>query len=158
MADYSVTAASVLASPSAKFLPQGVNVLATITPGSGTSARQNVNTAGTTITAGQPVYQDPTDYRFYPADANGAFPLYDVVGIAVNNCAIGQPVSVVFEDDAFTPGCTMAVGDIICLSAAVGKICPSSDNASGMFVADLGVAITTTTMKLRINKAGVVKA
>lgn len=153
MADYSVTAASVIASPSATYFAPNVLTQPTLS----TSARPNVNTAGTTITAGQPVYQDPTTMQFSPADANAASPLYDVVGIAMNNAALGQPLIIVTADPQFTPGCTLAIGDIMILSGTLGRVCPSADAASGWFVATLGVAYSTTQMKLQINKSGVAK-
>lgn len=112
--------------------------------------------AGATITAGVPVYQG-TDDLFYPADANGADPLYKVVGIAENGASANQPVSIVVEDPQFTPGCTLAVGDTIILSGDVGRICVDSEKVAGWFVSTLGVAYSITQMGLKIVRADVVK-
>lgn len=150
--DYTVTAASVLASSSAiRFEPNSLVGLAT-------GARPNINVAGAAITAGQPIAQDPATSLFYPADANGADPLYKVIGIAENAAAIGQPVSIVTEDPYFTPGCPMLVGDIIVLSATAGRVCPATDIASGWFAAFLMVAYSTTQAKLKIVRVDVAKA
>lgn len=154
MGDYSVTAASVLASPFAKRV--GNNLAAPVSA-LAVSARPGVNTAGATITAGQPVYQG-TDYAYYPADANGASPLYEVAGIAENSAAAGQPVSVVYEDPYFTPGITMAIGDIIILSVNAGGLCPAADLASGSFPVVLMVAYSTTQARLKLILGGVAKA
>lgn len=156
MADYPQTASLVLASTSAKrFQPTFM-----VAPVSGlsTSARPSMNAAGAVITAGQPVYQDPTTLAFYPCDANGADPLYKVLGFAENSAAIGQPVSIVTEDPYFTPGCTMVIGDIIIVSGTVGRICEAGDKANGWFVSILGVAYSTTQMNLKIIRSDVAKA
>lgn len=153
--DYVVTATSVLASPSARRVAPGIIIPVSA---SATSARPNINAAGATITAGQPIYQDPTSLAYFPADANGASPLYDVIGIAENSAAIGQPVSIVDYDPYFTPGCTMAIGDIIILSGTAGGIAPAADLASGWFPVVLMVAYSATQARLSLIKGGVAKA
>lgn len=152
MADYSVTAANVLASSSAsRFEPNS-------TIGLATGARPHINVAGAAITAGQPVCQDPATSFFYPADANGADPLYKVIGIAENSAGAGQPVSIVTEDPFFTPGCTMLIGDVIIVSGTVGRICEAADKASTWCTSVLGAAYSTTQMKLKIIRTDVPKA
>ena len=116
----------------------------------------NICIAGAAILAGQPVYQF-TDGLFYLADANGADPLYKVVGLAENNAGIGQPVSIVIKDPGFTPGFAMVIGDIPILSANVGKICPSSDMASGMFISVFGVAYSIAKMDFDITRSDVAR-
>jgi hypothetical protein len=156
MADYAQTASSVLASAQAVRL---VASPAWTLQGSGPSAVPvpNLLLAGAAITAGQPVYRG-TDSLVYPADANGADPLYKVEGIAENSAGIGQPVSVVVSDPAFTPGCTLAIGDVIVVSATAGKICEAADKTSGWFVSILGVAWSTTKMALNITRADAARA
>lgn len=154
MGDYSVTASSVLASSFAsRFAPNAAATISAVA----VSARPGINVAGAAITAGQPVYQG-ADFAFYPADANGASPLYDVVGIAENSAGIGQPVSIITQDLYFTPGCTMAIGDIIILSGTAGGIAPAADLASGWFPVVLMVAYSTTQARLSLIKGGVAKA
>lgn len=137
MADYSVTAASVV-------------------PGS--SARIKRYTAGETLTAGQPVYKDSADGKIYKADANVSTKI-DVIGITLGGGGAGQPVNVATEDDDFTPGCTLAIGDIPILSTTAGGIAPSADLASGSYGVVLGIAKSTTKMFLGpFLKAGAAKA
>jgi hypothetical protein len=154
MADYVQTPGNVLASIFALRLQP---IPAFTVRGAPPSSIPNVLIAGAAITAGQPVYQG-IDNLFYPTDANGADPLFKVVGMAENNAGIGQPISVVYYDPQFTPGCALLVGDIPIVSATAGKICPSSDMASGMFVSPLGVAFSVTQMSLNITRADVARA
>lgn len=153
MGDYAVTANSVLASTSAKRLAP---TLAAPVSALAVSARPGINVAGATITAGQPVYQG-TDFAFYPADANGADPLYKVAGMAENSAAIGQPLNIITEDPYYTPGCTMLIGDVIILSATPGGIAPASDAASGMVIQFLMVAYSTTQARLYVVRSDVAK-
>ena len=129
MADYSITAANVLAS---------------------SRALKKTGVAGAAITAGQPLYEDAADgKKLKLADANDTELKAEVVGIALHAAAAGQPVSYVYQDDDFTPGTTLAVGAILVLSGTAGGIAPSSDLATGMRTTLLGVAKSTT--KARIN-------
>lgn len=154
MADKTVTAANVLASAFAKrFIPTPAYVYL----GMPTVPYPAVCKAGATLTAGVPVYQG-TDDLFYPADANGADPLYKVVGIAENGASVGQPVSIVTEDPFFTPGFTMLVGDVYILSGNVGLIAPVGDLVAGWRASTLLVAHTTTQAELKITRADQAKA
>src|SRR3954467_13132210 len=102
MANLTVTAASVLASSTALKL-QGI--------------------AGETITAGQPLYKNATaSNRLKLADANASAATSAVVGIALNSASAGQPVTYVYDDNAFTPGATLTVGQAYCVSATAGAI------------------------------------
>lgn len=154
MADYSVTASSVRASVYAKrFRPTPeYNFI-----GEPPAPVPALSFAGAAITAGQAVYQG-TDDLFYPADANGADPLYKVVGIAENSASANQPVSIVVEDPQFTPGCAMLAGDSIILSATPGGICPDADKASGWKVSHLMSAWSTTQAELKVVRTDVAKA
>lgn len=147
MANYTVTAANVLASAGAiRFQgPQSTN---------------SVCVALSTITAGQPVYQDATTQKFAPADADDASK-YNVVGIAEQSATAGQPITVVTEDTAFQPGITtLAAGDVPILSTTAGAIAPHGDlsgYSSGTYGVVLGVATSATVMKLKIVVAGAAK-
>lgn len=155
MPDYTVTAANVLASAYAiRFIPYPPFVLR----GTPEIPVPNVCLAGAAITAGMPVYQDATTNLFHPADCNGADPLYKVVGIAENSAGIGQPVSIVVSDPQFTPGCTLAIGDIPIVSATPGGITESANKTTGWRVSPLGVAYSTTQMTLNITRSDVARA
>jgi hypothetical protein len=135
MADFAITAA---------------NVRSTATP-----RRAN---AAAAITAGQALAKDGNgDLVLYDANSGTAL-TRTFVGFAVNGGAIGQPILSTAElDPAYTPGCALAVGDIIIGSATPGAIAPSTDAAAGMYVTALGIAISTTQMTLQPMAAGAVK-
>lgn len=128
MADYTVTAASVLASSSA-----------TIVNG----------TAGATITAGQAVYKDATDGDWNLADADTAsgagIGTQGNMGIALNGAADGQPLSVCVKDPSFTPGFTMTVGTTVVISGTAGGLAPDSDLLAGDYHVMMIVPLTTST-------------
>ena len=128
MADYTVTAASVVQSSK-------------ITPKSGT--------AGASIAAGDVLYKDDSGL-LQLGDANVTTKT-TVAGIAVNSAASGQKVLYVDRDDDFTPGFTGAIGDVVCLSATAGKMAPHADLTTGDEVVILGVMKTTTKMNLCVN-------
>lgn len=133
-ADYSVTAASVLASA------QGV--------------KNKQYNAGASITAGQPVYLDANS-TWQLADANGASPLYKVEAIALHAASTGQPLIVCESDPSFTPGFTVAAGAIVVLSATAGGLCPAADLASGHYPAIIGIGIGSNKIKLGIVRTDV---
>lgn len=160
MADYTVTAANVLASSGAiRFPPVPGSVLRLPPYAPATVAYANVNLAGESLTAGQPVYQDPTLLTFFRADADAASPNYKVVGIAENSAATGQPVSVLVSDPDFACGITtLLVGDIVIVSTNPGGLMEAAGKASGNKVAVVGVAKTTTTINLQIVRSDAAKA
>jgi len=111
--------------------------------------------AGAAITAGQPVYKD-TDGTIKPANATGAAPICNVIGIAVNNAAVGQPVSYVTADPALALGGTIAAGHAVVASGAnTGGIAPIADVATGWFSTILGVGIGNNKINLNLVAAGV---
>lgn len=135
MADLAVTAANV-----AKF---------------GTTAKTESGTAGTTITAGQAVYKDAADGKFKLADCNSATAAArDFYGIALNGAADDQPLAVQTEGD-ITIGGTVAIGTVYCLSGTPGAVRPVADNVSGDFVSVIGVAVTTTRIRMKPLASGV---
>lgn len=133
MADLSVTAGNVAASASATVV---------------------VRTAGGTITAGQPVYEDSSDsFHCKPAQADTSAKA-NAIGIALNGAADGQPVSVCTAGD-INVGATLTVGEVYVVSdAAAGGIAPVGDLASDDYVSVLGVASTASNLKLKLNVSG----
>jgi len=132
MADLSITAASVV--PSA-------------------NARRISRTAASAITAGQVLYQLAAG-TVAPADANGASPLFNVVGIAENGGGTGQRISVITEDPALAIGATVVIGDVFILSATAGGIADVADAAAGHYVTVLGVAVSTSSINFKPVAAG----
>ena len=137
MADLSVTAANVA---------RGADAV----------TRQGI--AGATITAGQPLYQDPADsYALKPARANSAATDL-VVGIALHGAADGQPITYQTEG-GINLGATLTVGQIYVLSAAAaGGIAPASDLVSTNFVIVLGIATTSSNLLCKIINGNVARA
>lgn len=137
MAEYVVTPANVLASG---------------------QAQTSTGIAGASITAGQALCQD-VDGTLKLYDANGAAPLNAMRGIALHASLPGQPIVYARSDPDFQPGFAIAgVGDTIIGSATTpGSLCPESDKASGWFITNVGIATSTTKMKLSILAAGVVR-
>lgn len=127
-ADVSITPGSVVPSSSAIYLD---------------SYYGGQLTAGATITAGQLVYVDTSDSnKIKLADCDsGTAGVRDVDGIAVNNAASGQRISVVAYDPALTLGGTTANGTIYVLSATAGGIAPAADVTTGWYVAVVGVGL-----------------
>jgi hypothetical protein len=133
MADLSITAASVVA-------------------GSDDIARAN---AGEAITAGQPVYKDPTTLKFMKADNDSATAhSHEVVGVALNGAALNQPLAVQ-KSGPITIGATLTPGAAYCLSSTAGGICPVADVTTGSEVVQLGLAASATVLDLAIQKTGV---
>ncbi len=83
--------------------------------------------------------------------------LYKVVGIAENTVSRGQPISIVTEDPMFTPGTTVAVGDIGILSTDIGRIGVQGDLAAGMYASVLWMAWSTTQVNLKIVRADAIR-
>lgn len=138
MTDLTVTAASVL-------------------PGANAKRTSGVIGTGVTVTAGQSVYIDPADNRVKLADADAVTSAASA-GIAELGGGAGQEIPIIYEDDDFTPGATLAVGETYVVSTTAGGIAPIADISSGDFPTHLMVAKSTTKAKLKVVIGGVAKA
>lgn len=138
MADITVTAASVI-------------------PGSGARRIEKVIDTAVTVTAGQSVYIDATSGKLKLADADAAASAA-AVGIAELGGGAGQQIPVVYEDDAFTAGATLVVGETYVVSTTAGGIAPIGDLATGDYTTILGIATTAALLKLRIMVGGTARA
>ena len=134
MADLSITAASVIAS---------------------SAARRISKAAASTITAGQVVYLNSSG-TVAPADANASAATAAVLGLAENGGGAGQRISVITQDPALVIGATVAVGDILVLSATAGGIAPAADLTTGHYATVLGVAVSTTAINFDPLAAGAI--
>lgn len=120
----------------------------------GANGRKKDIIFGEAVTAGMPLYRKAADGRYYRADANDAA-THQAEGIALNGGAAGQPGFLVYEDDDFTPGCALSIGEILVVGAdAAGDIGPSTDLAAGWYPTILGVAKSATKMVLKPIAAG----
>jgi hypothetical protein len=125
----------------------------------GANAKTRTGVAGTTITAGQVVYESVSGgvAKLFLADADASAAASNVVGIALHGAADGQPLTYVYEDDDFTPGGTLdlsAAGadGVYVLSATAGAIAPVGDLAAGMYPVILFIAKSTTKAVMKITR------
>lgn len=136
MADVTVTAANVV--PAA-----GANV-------------QKV-TAGATVTAGQAVYKDATaSSKAKPCDADAEASAV-CAGIALSSASLDQPLFIATGGDVGF-GAIFTVGTTYCVSTTAGGIAPEADLTTGDYKSILGVATTTSNLRLNIFNSGVAEA
>ena len=135
MADISITAANVIPSANAQLYRK---------------------TLAATSTAGQVVYLD-TNGKAALADANASAAASTVYGILVTGGGAGQLATVCTKDPALVIGATVAIGDILILSATAGGIAPAADIASGYYGTVLGIATSTTAINFNPTAAGAAK-
>ena len=137
MSDLSLTAASVL---------------------KGTGAQLGYGIAGAAITAGQALYIDAADSnKLKLADCDGASALRTCVGLALNTCASGQPVTYQ-KGGEISLGSVLTQGTIYALSDTAGGIRPVADNGSGDYVTILGVAKSSSVLSMNIFNSGIAAA
>jgi hypothetical protein len=129
----------------------------TITPGnvSLVSGSYQNGTAGATITAGMPIYKDSADSDKLKPSQQDTATHSQCDGIAVNSAASGQPVSFVGDEAVVGYGAILTAGEVYSVGAAAGGICPHGDLGTGEFSTVLGVAVTTSNLKIKINESGV---
>lgn len=124
-----------------------------ITPGSvvaGSNAKKTPGTAGATVTAGQTVYRDATSKKFLLADSDSATAgVRDVFGIALHGASLDQPLMVQTEGD-INLGATLVVGKTYILSDTPGGIMPIEDVEIGDYTTVIGVASSTSNLKMKI--------
>lgn len=129
MADISVTASSVAP---------------------GTNCETASGTAGEAITAGQPLYIDTANGNVLKlADANLSSLGATVAGISLHGAATGQPI-VYAKAGNVTFNAVLTASKAYILSANAGGIAPIADHAAGWRMSLLGVALTTTSLRLVI--------
>lgn len=126
---------------------------ANVVPAAGSA--KSTGTANDTITAGQTINKDPTDGLIYRSDNNSATAARRRVdGIALNAASANQPVDFI-TSGGLTPGATVVIGTIYCLSGALGGICPAADLVSGMETTVLGIATAVNNIALNIQNSNV---
>lgn len=121
----------------------------------GSNATTEHRTAGETITAGQVVYIAAATGLVMKADSNSASAeARQPIGIALNGGAIYQPI-VVQTSGSLTIGATMTAGIAYYLSDTPGGICPVADVGSGEYPCVVGIATSTTVLKIGFQYSGV---
>jgi hypothetical protein len=113
--------------------------------------------AGATVTAGQPVYKDSTaSNKLKPADAD-VLASAAAVGIALHGASADQPLKYATGGN-LTLGAVMTAGAVYVVSTTAGGIAPVADLGSGDFVTLLGIATSTSNLKLSISVSATAKA
>lgn len=111
-----------------------------------------------TLAAGKVVYVSDATGRVGLADNNaGAAEVRRVRGIALNAASAGQPVAVLRSGD-LTVGAAVVAGVAYYLSDVPGGICPVADLLTGEYPTVLGIAISSTVLRMAIQAAGVALA
>jgi hypothetical protein len=115
--------------------------------------------AGVAITAGQMVYLDPADARYKLADSdNASATIRKATGMALNGAAAGQPLSVVGGGGEVSLGAVLTLGATYYVSDTPGGIMPAGDLETGDYPQIVGIASSTSVLKLSLLDAGVALA
>lgn len=133
MADLTITAASVVKGANARIDRNGY--------------------AGETLTAGMAVVKNSSGF-WVKADSNGSSSIRAATGIALNGASQYQPVDVQTEG-SLTIGATMTAGVAYYLSDTAGGLCPVADVGNGEYAQVIGIATSTTVLKLTFAASGV---
>lgn len=116
----------------------------------GNTQRKN---AGVAITAGDAVY----------VDGNGVLQLCEkdqtaveaaCAGIALNDAGVGQPVTYAVSGDV-NFGAVLTAGRVYIVGAAPGAIAPVADIVATNFATVVGIAISTSVLRLALMPSGV---
>jgi len=125
-----------------------------VTPAScvpGSDARTQQGIAGETITAGMAVYKAAATGKWMKADAEA----HTALGIALTGSSLNQPIVVQTGGD-LTLGATLTANTPYFLSGATaGGICPIADVGTGEYLQEIGIAISTTVLRLTLTSTGV---
>lgn len=115
--------------------------------------------AGEAVSPGDAIYKKQSDAEWYKADANLSAEAAGQYGIAValTYAGDGEPLVIQAEGE-YTVGVAVVVGQVYVVSGNPGKIAPVTDGVAGWFTTILGVATTTTKIKLKPNVSGVARA
>jgi hypothetical protein len=101
------------------------------------------------------VYLDTSANTFKLADCNSATAaVRSPYGIALHGSLSGQPIAVQ-KSGSLTLGATMTAGVVYYLSGTAGGVRPVADNTTGDYPVALGIATSTTVLKMGILEAGV---
>lgn len=116
-------------------------------------------TAGAAVSAGQAVYADPAaNFTIKPAQATNQAQATNVVGIALDSAAVGQPVAYASAGDVQFNNTPLTPAAVYVLSAAnAGGIAPTSDLVTGNYATLLGIAAGANVLRLGVTITNVTK-
>lgn len=136
--------------------------LATITAVRPTSDTTTAKvTYGATVAAGQCLYLDTSDneYKLAISDSGSATTTTaNASAIAMTPGVDGGYGIIATGGSIILVGTTAAVGEQYMVSNTAGGIAPDADIGAGDYVTQIGVATTTTTLKLNFNATGITHA
>jgi hypothetical protein len=115
-----------------------------------------VGIAGEALTQGQPFYFSAS--KGYKCDALAAANKAAAAGIVLTPAASDGTFLYAVPGAEVDLGATLAVGQVYCVSATSGAICPYADLVSTNRVTILGVASTTAKLLLDISVSNTQKA
>lgn len=116
--------------------------------------------SGATITSGQMVYLDAAAgkvAKLADSDTGTAAPA-ETIGIAVNDAGIGEMVGVALASNNQSVTFASAIltkGTVYYLSNTAGGVCPFADLGSADYVTLVGVATSTTVLRLLCIATGI---
>lgn len=114
----------------------------------GTGAQTRKGTSGTSITAGQTVYEDASDSnKIKLADANASSATAALKGVALHAALADQPIEYQIGGQ-LNMGAILTAGLVYVVSANAGGIAPSADLAAGWRTSIVGVAKSTSVLDM----------
>lgn len=117
----------------------------------GTGCVTASGTAGASITAGMPVYIDTANSNVIkPTDSDASDLASTVAGIALHAAGSGQPIQYA-TDGAVTYNAVLTAGKVyVAGGGTAGDINPVADLTTNWRTSIIGVALSTTSLRLRI--------
>lgn len=128
--------------------PTAANVLAAA------SAITEAGVLGATGVPADVVYKDTTTGTYKLADNDGTSAEKTPVGLLLNGGAAGQPAKIIKSGD-LAVGSILTAGTTYYLSSTAGKICPLADVGAGETAIIIGIAISTSVLRVNITNSGV---
>lgn len=118
-----------------------------VVPGAGATFR--VGVAGQNLTAGLPC-QLEANSQLWKLTINATLALSRVHGIASHAALLGQPITLQTGGLLHLGTAVLTVGELYVLSGNGGMIAPVGDLGPGAFVTLLGIAETTSVLRLHL--------
>jgi hypothetical protein len=119
------------------------------------NTQTDVGISNDTITAGMPIYKDVNNSnKLTRCDADASLAASQAVGISLHAALAGQPIRYAISGDMnFGSGLTANV--VYIAGATAGAINPVADLTTGWYLQVLGLAISTSVMRLGLLASGV---
>lgn len=114
--------------------------------------------AAVTIAPGQSIYKEAATGLYKLTDADSATAeARNCDGIALNAATADHPVMFLFaKDSVIALGAILTAGGSYIASDTAGGLMPDADKETGDYITQIGVAISTSQLKLNIFNSGAV--